>query len=74
MATLLTGFLGLASYWLSLPAWVWLDARARGERAWVWAVFVLLGNLVGLITYILARRPRPQPAAAGGVLQSTEPS
>jgi hypothetical protein len=74
MATLLAGFLGLAAYWLSLPAWVWLDARARGERAWVWAVFVLLGNLVGLITYILARRPRPQPAAAGGVLQSTEPS
>jgi hypothetical protein len=43
---------------------VWLDARARGERAWVWAVFVLLGNLVALITYILARRPRPRPAAA----------
>ena len=59
---LLAGWLlGMGTYWLSLPAWVWLDARARGERAWVWAVFVLLGNLVALITYILARRPRLQP-------------
>jgi hypothetical protein len=44
--------------------WVWLDARARGERAWVWAVFVLLGNLVALITYILARRPGSQLSSA----------
>ena len=49
--------LGLGVYWLALPAWVWLDARARGERAWVWAVFVLLGNLVATIAYILARAP-----------------
>jgi DNA-binding transcriptional regulator of glucitol operon len=49
--------LGMGAYWLSLPVWVWLDARMRGERAWVWATFVLLGNLVALITYILARRP-----------------
>jgi hypothetical protein len=53
-------FLAMAVYWLSLPAWVWLDARARDERAWVWAVFVLLGNLVALIAYILARTPRSQ--------------
>ena len=57
--------LALGAYWLSLPVWVWLDARARGERAWVWAVFVLLGNLVALIAYILARRPSTlsQPVA-----------
>ncbi|MBN1584102.1 MAG: hypothetical protein JXA89_25555 [Anaerolineae bacterium] len=46
-----------AVYWLSLPAWVWIDARLRGERAWVWAMFVLLGNLVALIAYLLARPP-----------------
>ena len=53
-------FLAMAVYWLSLPAWVWLDARARDERAWAWAVFVLLGNLVALIAYILVRAPRSQ--------------
>jgi len=47
----------VAVYWLSLPTWVWIDARARGERAWVWAIFVLLGNLVALIAYLLARVP-----------------
>lgn len=57
--------LALGVYWLSLPVWVWLDARARGERAWVWGIFVLLGNLVALIAYILARGPSTpsQPAA-----------
>ena len=60
---LLVGLLlGMGVYWLSLPAWVWLDARTRGERAWVWAIFVLLGNLVALIAYILARTPRPHSA------------
>ena len=53
-------FLAMAVYWLALPAWVWLDARARGERAGVWAVFVLLGNLVALIAYLLVRAPRSQ--------------
>ncbi len=45
----------LALYWLSLPLWVFLDARARGERAWLWAALALAGNLLGVITYLLAR-------------------
>ncbi len=49
--------LGLGLYWLSLPIWVFLDAKGRGERAWVWAMFVLIGNLVALFAYILARAP-----------------
>ena len=51
---------GLLLYWLSLPLWVLLDARERGGRAWAWATFVFIGNLVALITYILARAPRPE--------------
>lgn len=49
---------GLGVYWLSLPLWVWLDASARGERHWIWATFVLIGNLVALMAYILGRTPR----------------
>jgi hypothetical protein len=48
---------GLLVYWLALPWWVFLDAKANGERAWVWALFVLLGNLAALFAYLLARRP-----------------
>jgi len=51
--------IGLIVYWLMLPWWVFLDAKARGERAWVWAMFVLLGNLVALFAYLLARQPEP---------------
>jgi hypothetical protein len=51
--------LGLAVYWLALAGWVLLDAKVRGERAWVWAMFVLLGNLVALFAYLLARQPHP---------------
>jgi PAS domain-containing protein len=41
-----------------------VETSVTGERAWVWGVFVLLGNLVALITYILARRPHLQTASA----------
>ncbi|MGI6208136.1 MAG: hypothetical protein ACOYEW_07965 [Anaerolineae bacterium] len=50
---------GLALYWLTLPLWVFLDARPRGENALLWAAFVLVTNLVGLIAYLLVlSRPR----------------
>lgn len=50
--------LGLAVYGLALAWWAFLDAKARGERAWVWALFVVLGNLVALFAYLLARQPQ----------------
>lgn len=59
---LLALLLGLGLYWLSLPLWVLLDARQRGERAWAWASYVFLGNLVALLAYLLARSPRPASA------------
>ena len=52
----------LAAYWLSIPAWVYLDARERGERAWVWTLFVLIGNLAALLAYVLVRTPPGQRA------------
>ncbi len=57
VVNLLAALAGLAAYWLALPVWVWLDARERGERAWVWAMFVFVGNLVALMAYILVRSP-----------------
>ncbi len=58
MVWLLVGLVSLGCYWLALPAWVFIDARERGERAWAWAVFVLLGNLAALLAYLLGRVPR----------------
>ena len=59
-ALVLGGLFGICVYWLALPLWVFIDARTHGERAWGWAIFVLLGNLVALIAYILARIPQPK--------------
>jgi RNA polymerase subunit RPABC4/transcription elongation factor Spt4 len=38
-----------------LPLWVLLDARTRTERAMPLAVFVLLTNFVGWLTYLVIR-------------------
>ena len=46
-------------YWISLAFWTFLDARRRGERAWIWAVFVMMGNLMALLAYFLVRVPQP---------------
>jgi hypothetical protein len=32
--------------------------KEHGERALIWAAFVLIGNLVALIAYLLTRTPR----------------
>jgi hypothetical protein len=53
IAVLLTGLAGFLVYWLALPVWVYLDARARAEAAALWGVFVLFTNLVGLIAYLI---------------------
>lgn len=49
--------LSLLFYWLSLPLWVLLDAQECGESAVPWAVFVLFGNFIALIAYLLVRNP-----------------
>jgi hypothetical protein len=56
---LIIGFaLSFQVYWISVPAWTLLDARERGEKAWVWAAFTLVGNVIALVAYLLARAPR----------------
>jgi hypothetical protein len=56
MSLFIAVLLLLAAYWLSVPAWVYLDAKQRGERAWVWALFALIGNLAALLAYLLVRK------------------
>jgi len=53
IAGLLTGLAGFLVYWLGLPMWVYLDARARAEAAALWGLFVLFTNLVGLLAYLI---------------------
>lgn len=53
-----TGIAALASFilfWLSIPAWIALDAQKRREKAAVWGIFGLLGNMIALVVYLLVR-------------------
>jgi hypothetical protein len=65
IAAMLGFYLAAPIYWLSLPLWVFLDARERRERALAWGIFVLIGNLVALLAYLLATsRPAGGSSAA----------
>ncbi len=66
MVALPVSMLSLALYWLSLPLRVYLQARARGERAWLWAALALGGNLLGVVTFLLMRRARRSACPACG--------
>jgi len=57
IGSVLIVLISLPMYWFSLPLWVFLDARKRGERALFWTIFVFFGNLVGLISYLVIRMP-----------------
>lgn len=40
--------------------WVLADARRRGiQRPFLWAIFALLGNVIGAIVYVLVRDEQP---------------
>lgn len=55
--------IALLIYWLSIPLWVVLDAMRHRERAVVWGLFTLIGNIVALLIYLLSRsRNGEQPA------------
>ncbi|MYA23976.1 MAG: hypothetical protein F4Z30_14885 [Gemmatimonadetes bacterium] len=45
----------LILFWLSIPAWMVIDAQKRRERASVWGLFGLLGNMIALVVYLLVR-------------------
>ena len=51
----LVALIGLILFWLSIPAWMTLDAKKRRERAAVWGLFGLLGNMIALVVYLLVR-------------------
>jgi hypothetical protein len=54
---LVLGSIGFALYWLGLPLWTVIDARAGGlgRSAWLWGMFVLVANAAGLLAYLLVR-------------------
>jgi RNA polymerase subunit RPABC4/transcription elongation factor Spt4 len=51
--------------WLAVIVWVYKDAERRRMSGLLWALLVLIGNLVGLLIYLIIRQDHPlccQPA------------
>ena len=41
--------------WLVIIVWVFRDAERRGMSGLLWALLVLVGNLIGLLIYLIVR-------------------
>lgn len=49
--------------WLFVAVWAYSDAEKRGLNGILWGLLVFVGNIVGLIVYLLVRMGQPQPEA-----------
>lgn len=52
-----TTFLSLVLFaiWVVIIIWVYRDAERRGMNGVLWALLVLIGNLIGLLIYLIVR-------------------
>jgi len=41
--------------WIAVVIWVYRDAERRGMNGVLWALLVFLGNLIGLLIYLIVR-------------------
>jgi hypothetical protein len=64
--------------WIAVIIWVYKDAERRGMSGLLWALLVFIGNLIGLLIYLIVRQDHPlreELAAAGtGPPAATPPS
>lgn len=47
--------------WLLVAVWVYYDAERKGMSGILWALLVFLGNLVGLVIYLIVRTDAVAP-------------
>lgn len=62
----LVGLLAYAAILVGPACWVLYDARKRGvQRPFVWALFALIGNVIGAIVYVIVRDEQPKQRSCG---------
>lgn len=67
LSSSLVALLLFAAVLVAPAAWVLWDARQRAiERAFLWALFALCGNVVAVIVYLLVRDAAPPTLACSG--------
>lgn len=56
--------------WIAVIVWVYRDAEKRGMNGILWALLVLIGNLIGLIIYLIVRSDSSREPPAKSKLRS----
>ncbi|NLG89298.1 MAG: zinc ribbon domain-containing protein [Clostridiaceae bacterium] len=64
------GITAFVLFWLSLPIWVFLDAKRRNHMPALWGILTAVTNIVGLIIYILTRPENPTCKSCGELLNT----
>jgi cbb3-type cytochrome oxidase subunit 3 len=52
----------MLALWIVVIVWVYRDAERRGMNGILWALLVFIGNLIGLIIYLIVRSDRAEIA------------
>ena len=52
--------LALLVIWIMVIVWVYRDAKRKAMNGFLWALLVLIGNLIGLIIYLIIRTDSSQ--------------
>jgi len=60
--------------WLAVILWVYKDAERRRMSGLLWALLVFIGNLVGLLIYLIIRQDHPVCCEPAGPTTSAPPS
>jgi hypothetical protein len=58
---------------LAQGTWIFIDARRRGERAFLWGFFGLLNFPSSLVVYLLVTKPRGKPKACPSCAKKIDP-
>ena len=58
--------------WAFIIIWVYRDAEQRGMNGLLWALLVLIGNLIGLLIYLILRSDTEPKAKAPLELQTCQ--
>jgi RNA polymerase subunit RPABC4/transcription elongation factor Spt4 len=45
--------------WIAVIIWVYKDAERRGMSGLLWSLLVFIGNLIGLLIYLIVRQDHP---------------
>ena len=49
--------------WIVVIVWVYRDAEERGMSGVLWALLVFIGNLIGLLIFLIVRQDHPLPSS-----------